>query len=208
MGTQAKFDTQELKTWSQYINDGAAHAVSRLAKMLEREVRLSCLNLKAMSPAYAANMLGGPETPVVAIYLTIRGEARGHILLAYPPHIAYGLVDMVLGRPPDTTKELGELEASVLEEIGNIVGSAFLNSVGDETGTRLQPTPPVLMVDMAGAVLSIALSDLLQEHDEIYAMEAVFDTSDKQISGVLLIMPSAGFIDVVKERAAQHQNTP
>jgi chemotaxis protein CheC len=207
LGTQAKFDSREINAWSQYINTGAAHAVSRLSKMIEREVRLTCLNMKAMSPDYAANMLGGPENPVVAIYLTIKGDCHGHILLAYPPDIAYGLVDMILGQPPNTTQELGEMESSVLEEIGNIVGTAFLNSVGDDTGARLQPSPPVLMTDMAGAVLSIALSDILQEHDEIYAMEAVFDTSDKQVAGVLLIMPSAGFLEAVRAHAAERHNS-
>lgn len=198
MNTEAKLSNMELATWSQLINSGAANAVSRLAKMLEREVGLTCVNLKTMSPAYAANMLGGPENLVVAIYLTIQGEARGHILLAYPPDTAFGLIDMILGNAPDTTEELGEMEESVLAELGNIVGSAFLNSIGDGTGTRLRPTPPVVVVDMAGAVLSIALTDILQDHDEIYAMEAVFDTDDKQVSGVLLIMPNEGFLDAAR----------
>jgi chemotaxis protein CheC len=198
LSTELELSKIELATWSQLINSGAANAVSRLAQMVGREVSLTCLNLKTMSPAYAANMLGGPENLVVAVYLTIQGEARGHILLAYPPQTAFGLIDMILDNAPDTTEELGDLEESVLAELGNIVGSAFLNSVGDGTGARLRPTPPVVIVDMAGAVLSIALSDILQDHDEIYTMEAVFDTSDRQVSGVLLIMPSAGFLDAAR----------
>jgi chemotaxis protein CheC len=198
LSTETKLDSMELATWSQLINSGAASAVSGLAKMLGKEVGLTCLNLKTMSPSYAANMLGGPENLVVAVYFTIQGEARGHILLAYPPHTAFGLIDMMLDNPPDTTEELGELEESVLAELGNVVGSAFLNSVGDGTGARLRPTPPVVIVDMAGAVLGIALTDILQHHDEIYAMEAVFDTNDKQVSGVLLIMPSEGFLDAAR----------
>lgn len=200
MSAEAKLNERELDSWSQLINAGAANAVSGLAKMLDRQVSLTCLNLRTMSPAYASNMLGGPENLVVAVYLTIHGEARGHVLLVYPPDIAFGLIDMILDNAPDTTEELGGLEESVLAEVGNIVGSSFLSAIGDSTGACLRPSPPVVMVDMAGAVLNVALSDILQDHDEIYAMEAVFDTNDQQISGVLLIMPSAGLLDAARTR--------
>ena len=196
--TEMKFSTMELATWSKIMNSGAANAVFGLSKLLERQVRLTCLNLKTMPPQHAADLLGGPENLVVAVYTMVQGDAQGHVLLAYPPDTAFGLIDMVLGNAPHTTDELGEMEESVLAELGNIAGAAFLNTIGNNTGISLRPSPPVVIVDMAGAILSIALTDILQKHDEIYAMEAVFDTSERHVSGVLLIMPSGELLEAVK----------
>jgi chemotaxis protein CheC len=201
-----KLDETDLTTWSQLIDSGAAHAVSRLSKMLGRDVRLSCLNMKTMSPDDAAIALGGAESPVVGIYLTIRVGDHGHILLVYPPQVAFGLVDSLLHRPPNSTRDFGPFEESVLGEVGNIVGTAFLNSLSDGTGTCLRPSPPLVMLDMAGAVLSVALSDILQDQDEICVMEAIFDTNDQQVSGTLLVMPSSAFVEAIKARIAVYRS--
>ena len=74
--------------------------------------------------------------------------------------------------------------------MGNIMGSFFLNSLADATGLNLNPSPPAVMMDMVGAVLDVALGDIMQETDEALIVEATFGTSDRQINGTFLVMPS------------------
>jgi chemotaxis protein CheC len=82
------------------------------------------------------------------------------------------------------------MERSTLGEMGNIMGSFFLNFISDTTGNRFQPSPPAVMMDMAGAVLDAALADVLAYSDDTYIVETVFGTNDRQVSGTFLVIPS------------------
>jgi chemotaxis protein CheC len=110
----------------------------------------------------------------------------------YDPKVAFELVDLLLGQPNGTTIELSDMERSTLGEVGNIMGSFFLNYISDSTGQRFMPSPPAVMMDMAGAVLDATLANILAYTDETYVMETVFGTNDRQVAGTFLVMPDPG----------------
>ena len=193
----------ELSRWAELVGQSTQNAVSGLSAMMGINIRVTALDLKVISVDDAANLVGGAENEAVVIYLGISGGATGHIMLVYPLRVAFGLVDMLLGEEPGTTCELGELEASALQEMGNITGTFFLNSMGDNTGIILMPTPPTVMVDMAGAIIYSALSDIMMDRDELFAMETIFSTDDREIVGTLLVLPTADFMDVMIEQKRQ-----
>ena len=105
-----------------------------------------------------------------------------------------------MGQPPGTTTDLDEMEESAMGEVGNIMGSFFLNALSDATGLMLQPSPPAVMMDMAGAILDVALADILGDSDDALVVETSFSTEDRQIEGTLLVMPSPDLLRVLQER--------
>lgn len=187
----------ELSRWAELVGQGTQNAVSGLSEMVGVHIRITALDLRVIPVARAADLVGGPENEVVVTYVGITGGATGHIMLVYPYRVAFGLVDMLIGEEPGTTQELGEVEASALQEMGNITGSFFLNSMADNTGMRLMPTPPTVLIDMAGAILDLALGEIMVDRDEIFAMETIFSTDDRDINGTLLVLPTAEFMDVM-----------
>jgi hypothetical protein len=48
------------------------------------------------------------------------------------------------------------------------------------------------MMDMAGAILDATLAGLMEFSDDIYIMETVFGTHDRQVSGTFLVIPDPG----------------
>ncbi len=95
---------------------------------------------------------------------------------------------------------MNEMEESVMGEVGNVMGSFFLNALSDATGLFLQPSPPAVMMDMAGAILEIALADIMQESDNALVVETGFCNEDRQIKGTLLVMPSPELLRVLQEQ--------
>ena len=91
------------------------------------------------------------------------------------------------------------MEESALGEVGNIMGSFFLNALSDATNSSFLPSPPAVMMDMAGAILDVALADIIQESDHALVVETSFCTEDRQIEGTLLIMPSPDLLRVLLE---------
>jgi len=114
--------------------------------------------------------------------------------------VAFGLIDMLVGNAPGTTQEIGEMEASALCEVGNVVGSYFLNAIADDTGVRLLPSPPQVQMDAAESIINVALEDVLgaQSGKRIFAIQMVFDSADERLGGTLMILPSADFLRVVE----------
>ena len=121
------------------------------------------------------------------------------MFLLYSPATALALVDLLMGQPPGTTTDLDEMEESALGEVGNIMGSFFLNALSDATGLCLQPSPPAVMMDMAGAILDVALSDIMQESDDALVVETGFSTEDRLVEGMLLVLPSPDLLRVLQE---------
>ncbi len=185
----------EMSRWAELVGQGTQNAVSGLSQMVGVNIKITALDLKVIPVANAADLVGGAENEVVVIYVGIVGGASGHIMLVYPLPIAYGLVDMMMGEAPGTTQELGEMEASALQEMGNITGTFFLNSVAENTGLTLMPTPPTVMVDMAGAIIDAALAEIMEKREEMLAMETVFATDSQEIVGTLLVLPTSELED-------------
>jgi chemotaxis protein CheC len=168
---------------------GVNNAVIGLSQMAGQEIKIVELNLKKVLVKDIPAMFGGPEALIIAVYLEISGTSNGHMVVVYEPKVAFDLVDMLLGQPSGTSKELTDMERSTLGEMGNIMGSFFLNYISDSTGSRFQPSPPAVMMDMAGAILDAALANVLAFSESTYIVETVFGTNDRQVSGTFLVIP-------------------
>jgi chemotaxis protein CheC len=196
------FETR-LSRWTELVKEGTEEALSGLSRMVGKKIRITAFDLKVIPVSEVADMVGGAEKEVVSIYVGITGIATGHIMLVYPQQVAFGLVDMLMDCEYGTTRELGTLEASALAEVGNITGSFLLNSMAYNLGMRLMPTPPQVMVDMLGAVLSIPLTDIMKHRDDLFMMSTVFATEGQSIIGTLLVMPSGELMDLLVEEFSE-----
>lgn len=97
--------------------------------------------------------LCGPEdTPVAAAFFEVRGDLTGYLLLAVPEASARHMVNELLGMVATGADQ--DLVDSTMGELGNVVGSAFLNALADRFGLKVVPSPPQVAWDMVGALLS------------------------------------------------------
>ncbi len=174
---------------AQLFGEGVNNAIEGLSQMAGREVKVVSMDIKKVPVKDIPDLFGGPEALIIAIYVEIYGKANGHMVVVYKPEVAFGLVDLLLDQPAGSTKELNDMESSTLGEVGNIMGSFFLNYLSDTTGQRLKPSPPAVMMDMAGAVLDSTLANILAYCDETYVVDTIFGTNDRQVSGTFMIIP-------------------
>ena len=189
--------------WARLVFDGINSAVSGLSEMVGQEVSVESLNPRQEDATRVHDLLGGPETLIAGVYLGIQGTAPGQLLLAFEPATAFKLIDMLMMQPEGTATEIGEMESSVLGEMGNVMGAFFLTVLGDNTDGQLLPTPPLVINDMAGSVIDAILAQMMLEADDVMAVETKFGTADMQIEGAFLVLPSTALIDLaLRERSA------
>ena len=180
----------DLSRWSRLAQIGSINAITGLSEMVDQEIKVTALSLEEVSMRNASTLIGNPDDMMVGIYLLFSGSASGQIMLAFQPQTAFELVDMAMGTPPGTTRELGEMEQSVLAEAGNVVGSFFLNAVADHASLRLLPSPPVVVMDMVGSLISAVMAEALQESETVFVIRLSFSLPGRQIEGRFLVLPT------------------
>ena len=178
-------------------------AIGGLAGLLGIEFTMRQGQSRVMAIDEVPNLFGGPQAEVTAVYLTIIGEAEGHIILIYEPQVAFKLVDIAMGEPHGTTTDLGEMGESVLGEIGNVMGAHFLRTLSDDAGLDVQVSPPVVVTDMVGSVLDGALADLMIQDDHAVIVDMGFGTPTEDVSGRFIVLPNQEIINQLKRASGQ-----
>ena len=184
----------DMEAWAQVSGAGMANALRGLSKMLGQEIATGVVSTRRVPLMEATELLGGPEAATAAVDFALSGDAQGHMVLVYVPEVAFELVDMAMGDPPGTTKDLGEMERSVLGEVGNVMGGYFLQTLGDTSGMSLRMSPPAVMMDMAGAIIDAVIADIMVFSDEVVVVETEFGTDQRRVHGTFLVMPSPTLI--------------
>ena len=188
---------EQMKAYAALVMQGSENAFAGLSQMVGQEIKANFFSIRQVPLSEIPDLVGGRESLAVAVYLAVNGCARGHVFLIYKPQTALELVDMLLGDPPGTAQRIDEMEESALAEMGNIMASFFLNVLADATNLDLKPSPPAVMMDMAGAILDVALADIMQESDTALAVEACFSTDSHNITGTFLVLPTPELLRVL-----------
>jgi len=194
MQEQLVITSDQMTVWTWLVRKGVGRAIAGLSTMVGEDIQVDSLELKEYALRDIPEMMGGAGNTVVGIYLAIGGDSTGHFVVIYAPSVAFQLVDIQMQQPLGTTVSLDSMRYSALSEIGNIMGSFFLNALSNATGLVLTPSPPAVMVDMVGAVLDVALTNLCYEGDSALVARSNFGTEGRKINGTFIIMPSHEFM--------------
>ena len=180
-------------------NIGCGAAATALSQLLtNRHVNLEVTRSAIISLSDLVILLGGPDETRVVILLALRGGFEGHLLLSYSNGDAVDLAGILAGSSAtENSHELSDMGKSALMEVGNIVGSAFLNAVGKVSEMILLPSVPTLIHDPNHRIVEQLASLRVQEEEEISNLEEkllVLETrlSIKEASGIqgtVIIIP-------------------
>lgn len=192
---------RDMAIWKWLVSRGIANSIAGLSRMIGQELNVNELDVNHIMDKDAVDLLGGKNNTVVGIYLTITGDATGHLLLAHDSKVALSVIDYQMQLSPGSTTEIGEMELSLLGEMGNIVGAFFLNVLSDVTNLHLSPSPPKVMINTAGMVMNKVFTDIFNEQDTVFTVKAKFGANGQQTEGTFLIIPTPEFMQTVLEHA-------
>ncbi|HHH83526.1 MAG TPA: hypothetical protein ENL35_11145 [Chloroflexi bacterium] len=180
--------------------EGVKNAARGLSGMTGEQVAVEEPEAALVSFSELPNLVGGPEQEIVGIYLLIEGEMSGQIMLILPIDQALELTDLVLDRPIGTAKALSSMERSALAEVGNLTCSFFLNSISALTGLSARPSPPAVMIDMAGAILDIVVITAGGVGDHIIVLRASFTKGDREVQSQFWVIPESSVLTAIARR--------
>lgn len=191
-----------MRAFSSVARDGAARAGRGLSGVVGQEIRIHVPDVRAGTRVDACEAVGGEESVVLGAYLTISGDIAGHVMLLFPEMRALECVDLMSGLPAGTTTTTTDIVESAIGELGNIVGSAFINALADRLGVVIHPSPPVVVHDMAVALVESVYAEILASGGEIVMVDTIFEDTAGRQTGLLLVAPDSTTLGKIQELAA------
>lgn len=177
-------------------NIGAGNATTALAQMLGRKVDMKVPQVRLLDFNEVGAVMGGEEQIMAGIYLFVEGDITGSIMFLLREDAARELVSKLMGVPMRPEGQMTEMELSALNEIGNIITGAYLNSLSSLTNMKIFPSIPYLSIDMAGAILSVPAIEFGAIGDKILLIQSQF-TDEKVLDGYFILVPDVDSYDKI-----------
>jgi chemotaxis protein CheC len=184
----------QLDALRELANIGSGNASTALSAMLGRSVDIDVPNALVLPMGEAVENVGSPEAEATGVVLGVTGDFEASVLLLFTPSDAQ-LMCGLLGVEAGT--EIGE---SALMEIGNIVGSSYINALAGMTGMEVEPTPPAAATDMLAAIVETVLAERAGVSDLALLLDSNLVVEGEGCSISFLLVPDHGGVELLLSR--------
>src|SRR3954465_1631968 len=154
--------------------------------MLGRSVDITVPSASVLPMAEAVGTIGDPEAEATGVVLRVIGELPASVLLLFTPKGAE-LMCSLLGVEAGT-----EIGVSALMEIGNIVGSSYINALAEMTGLAIEPARPAAATDFLGAIVQTVLAESAGAGDSALLLDSDLVVEREDCSVSFLLVPDTG----------------
>ena len=176
--------------WDGLFARAAVNAGRTLEFMIGQPLDMQAGRAVGVALSDVPSLTGSPEDLLTVVFVAVESGTAGQAMLCLRPEGAEKLAALLLGRPVRGDGQVRDLLGlSALAEAGNVALSAFLNAVSDHVGRPLRPSVPVVVTDMAGAILTSAVLGGGSAPEEAIVVEAGFTGAGQGIEGFVLYLP-------------------
>jgi chemotaxis protein CheC len=188
------FTDIQLDGLRELANIGSGQAAAALSQMLGHPVDISVPTAAALPLAEAVAIAGDAEDLRYGILVPIVGEMDAVVVLLVPEVDAQTLCGIFGVTPAD------EVGLSALQEIGNILGTSYINVLAQMTGMAMEPAPPEVMSDMLGAILASVLLARGEDVDTALILDSHLTVEENPCSLSFLLLPASGGVTTLLSR--------
>jgi chemotaxis protein CheC len=188
------FTDIQLDGLRELANIGSGQAAAALSQMLGHPVDISVPTAAALPLAEAVAIAGDAEDLRYGILVPIVGDMDAVVVLLVPDEDAQTLCGIFGVTPAD------EVGRSALQEIGNILGTSYINVLAQMSGMEMEPAPPEVMSDMLGAILASVLLARGEDVDTALILDSHLTVEEHPCSLSFLLLPAAGGVTMLLSR--------
>jgi chemotaxis protein CheC len=204
LSTRHSLSRAQLGRLHKAVQAAMDRSAETLSEMSGVPIAISAAAIDIVPLAEVPMAVGRPEDPAIGVYVGMEGDGNGYLLLLLDEAMAGDLAALMLGREPGSVAVEDELAASALAEAGNVSCSAFMNAIGEATGLCLMAMPPVVVGDMRGAIMDVAIADIALRGDEALLIktqlgpaDAIDETQIGLVNARLLAIPTPETLEAI-----------
>jgi len=180
-------------------NIGASHAATTLSTMLNTPIMLNVPEISIID-LHTINQQIEQKMSAMVIF-TMEGQMAkaGYVILHVPQESVIQMTSIMLGMPVDPDRPLSEMDESAINEIGNIMVSAFLDGTAELLGIIMLPSPPRTLFDLPKNVFDLVIkeSNILYDNVVFFKTELICDEHELSLNIFMLPNPPV-LLDIVK----------
>lgn len=172
-------------------NIGTGNAATALSQLLNKKVDMTVPSINILPFTKVFESIGEDKI-VVGVIVRILGDTPGNILFVFDKKTALNMVSSLTGQK---SEELTEMGNSAICEIGNIIGTSYMNAIARFTGLVITPSVPAVTYDMLGAILSTTFIESGQFDEDVLDIETLFVEDNSAINGHFYYIPMPGSLE-------------
>lgn len=177
-------------------NIGAGNAATAFSEVLDKKIEIDVPSVEIIPLENVSTITGSEEDHVAGVLFKVSGEAPGTILFVFPSSTIKYLIEVVMDKKIEP-EEMGEIETSLLKELGNILSGSYLKSIGDMTDLNMNQSVPGFSYDMAGAILSSTMISASSTGDNVLLIETEFMDGEEKIEGYFFFIPQVKSLAII-----------
>lgn len=186
---RAEYDKRFKKALVKVQDKVMNHSADILSEFLKKDVKIGKGTIKTFDiedpdPVFSKDGL------TFASFSRLKGRVAGTLLIMVPPDSVAKITGIKDKRVP-----LGSDQGSTIIEMGTLLTSSICDRFATEFETKVDMTPPFLVVDMPSAILNYIISEFSQvEEDVDYYKIGLSSENDLKID--LLFFPHPSTKDI------------
>lgn len=195
-----EINEMEIDTLKEIGSIGNGNAATALSSMLNAKVTMSLPEVSIREFNDAITHIGNPESVVAAIMVEMSGEVEGIMLFILTKEFADEVLKRMLGKAESDFLNLNGIDTSVLQEVGNIVISSYINALSSLTNMNVNLSVPQLAVNMLGGILSLPMATMGVNSDKIMMITAELKIDGKELNSDMLLLPDLESLNVLMKK--------
>lgn len=178
-------------------NIGAGNAATSLSQMLNRAVDMTLPKVNLVGFNDVATAVGGAETLSYGVLVNLSGDVDGMIMFILDKKFAHLVLNVLMGEHYGNFDDLDEISLSAIKEVGNILSSAYVNSIAELTGLQIYLSVPYVSIDMAGALLSVPIVKFGSIGDEVLFIEENFTSGQESVMSHMILFAEIESLNLI-----------
>ncbi len=181
-------------------NIGSGGALTSLSQLVNENIQIHVPTIKTIDYDEVSTTLEyEEEDKLLGVLVHIEGDLNIALMFMLTISAANAFVSTLLGTPMKDDDEFDEMQMSVLREIGNIMFSAYVNTLTMMTNKSLKLSVPHIAVDMPQAILSLPAALYGEIAEKGVFVESIFEIQNQNFTAHLVMVPDPESYDMLAE---------
>lgn len=181
-------------------NIGAGNAATSLSLMLGQSVDMTIPKVNLFDFNEAQMAMGDAETLTYGVLVPLSGDIEGMIMFLLDKDFAHLILNILTGEKFKSFEDMDEIALSAIREVGNILSGAYVISISELTGLKIELDVPSVSIDMAGAVLSVPIIRFGSVGDKVLFIEETFSSNQETVKSNMILFAEVESLNLILEK--------
>ncbi|HWQ68050.1 MAG TPA: tetratricopeptide repeat protein [Methanospirillum sp.] len=171
-------------------NIGASHAATTLSTMLNTPIMLNVPEISIIDFDHINQEIDQTSSAMVIFSMEGQMSKAGYVILHVPKSSVVLMTSIMLGMPVEPDRDLNEMDESAINEIGNIMVSAFLDGTAELLGLIMLPSPPRTIFDIPKNVFDLIIQESNISYDNVVFFKTELICDEHELSLNIFMLPN------------------